>query len=72
MRQYDKVKAEYSGTDGTTEGLTPSQWVFVPTVDQRLQLVSVGSDCSIDAHTRDTLSTGWREITDLCHCEGGL
>jgi len=24
---------------------------------------------TIDEHARDTLSTGWREITRLCHCE---
>jgi len=60
-----------AGTDDT-QGLTPFAFVSVPTVDQRLRLVSVGSDCSVDSHTRDTLSAGWVEITELCGCEVGL
>ena len=59
-----------AGTD--TQGLTNSAFVLVPTVDQRLRLVSVGSDSSVDSHTRDTLSAGWVETTEICHCGVGL
>ena len=26
----------------------------------------------VDKHARDTLSAGWLEITELCHCEVAL
>jgi len=26
----------------------------------------------VDEHTRTTLSGGWVEIAELCHCEAGL
>ena len=61
---------EHSGAD--TQDPSTSALVLVPTVDQRLRLVSVGSDCSVDSHTRDTLSAGWVETTEICHCGVGL
>jgi len=42
------------------------------TLDETRAFVSIGFDGRIDEHTRDTLSAGWAEISEVCHCEGYL
>ena len=69
---------EYSGTG--TQSLTTPALLFVPTVDQRLRLVSVGLDCCIDSHTASdrrpdtepSPSTGAKETAGAMHAVYGL
>ena len=60
------------GTGGT-QGLTPSASIPVPTVDQRLRLVSVGLDDSIDGdHLEASPSTGAEQVARVNHAVYGL
>ena len=60
------------GTDDT-QGLTTSAFYSVPTVDQRLRFVSVGSDDRIDHdHLTESPSTGAEAVARANHAVYGL
>jgi len=56
---------------GTTTQALPTSAFYVPSGNKPSgQTAKLAFDRRIDEHTRDTLSAGWIEISEICHCEG--
>jgi len=71
--ERSKYQIRLTSDTGTgTQGLTPFASYVPHGSKPSVQAATLAYGRRIDGHTRDTLSAGWLEISEVCHCEGHL